>query len=73
MEYFGEGLKKMRESKRISQSELAKRLDIQQPNISRWELGKVNPRSININKICEALRCTEKELANMIPVEDSKE
>ena len=40
---YGEELKYQRESRNLSQSELAKRTGIKQQNISRWESGDALP------------------------------
>jgi DNA-binding XRE family transcriptional regulator len=55
-------LKKMRIEKNITQKELAEMLQITQCNISRWEIGQINPKKINLEKICNIFKCSIKEL-----------
>lgn len=55
MAHIGEKIKIARESKGWTQSELAEKLSIEPPSVSRWESGKTNPKPKQIPKIAEAL------------------
>lgn len=50
---FGEVLRKLRESKRLSQTELGKILGKTQSTIANYEKGKLKPGSDTINKIAD--------------------
>lgn len=53
MPTFGERLKKLREERRVSQSELARRLDTSPRMVLRWEKDEVKPGAdhlVNISK-----------------------
>ena len=52
---FGENLKKLRKRANLSQTELAKQLQINQYNISFWEIGRSEPNIEQIIKLSEIL------------------
>ena len=52
---FGENLKKLRKRANLSQSDLAKQLNINQYNISYWEIGRSEPNIEQIIKLSEIL------------------
>ena len=52
---FGENLKKLRKRANFSQTELAKLLDINQYNISFWEIGRSEPNIEQLIKLSEIL------------------
>ena len=58
-------LRELRERLGISQEELAERVGCHANTIRRWELGYREPRSSDIQKLCEVLNCTEAELLNV--------
>lgn len=43
MKYYGEELKYHRQKAKLSQQDLAKRINTSQQNISRWENNEVEP------------------------------
>lgn len=51
-----------REKAGISQSELAKQLDVTQGAVSQWESGQTRPRSDMLVRLADALKCTVDEL-----------
>lgn len=55
MSKLGDKIKQLRESKNITQQELAKMVDINQTSISKFESGQRNPTPANLKKIAEAL------------------
>ncbi|MBQ7544882.1 MAG: helix-turn-helix transcriptional regulator [Synergistaceae bacterium] len=58
-------LRELRERLGISQEELAERVGCHSNTIRRWELGRREPRSSDIQKLCEILNCTEAELLSV--------
>lgn len=50
---FGKRLKELRESKGLSQMELAKLTDISQSATAKWELNKTEPSASAIIKLAE--------------------
>lgn len=59
---LGLRLKKLRESKGLTQQELAYRINKDHPSINRIEKGKVNPSFFTLLEICEGLELTIKDL-----------
>jgi transcriptional regulator with XRE-family HTH domain len=55
-------LRAMRESRLVSQTELAKLLRTNQSNVSQWETGKTKPWPHTVAKIAAALHCQPEEL-----------
>ena len=58
-------LRELRERLGISQEELAERVGCHANTIRRWELGYREPRSSDIQKLCEVLNCTGAELLSV--------
>ena len=52
---FGLHIRKMRLKKNVSGAELARKLFMDKPNITRLEKGRVNPSLYLIKQICDAL------------------
>ena len=48
-------IRQTRESRGISQRELARRLGVAQPNVARWESGRVNIGVDTLQRIADAL------------------
>lgn len=61
-EIFSENLRNQLYLKRMSQSELAKKLNITEASVSKWVQGVTTPRSKKIDEICTVLRCTIDDL-----------
>ena len=60
-------VKKLREEKGLSQTELAYKIGKDQPSINRLEKGKVNPSIIYLLQICEGLEISIDEfLKNLL-------
>ncbi len=59
-------VKKLREGKGLSQTELAYKIGKDQPSINRLEKGKVNPSIIYLLQICEGLEITIEELVKSL-------
>ena len=56
---FGDLLRRMRESRRVSQSKLAERSDFDHSYISRLECGSRMPTRDAVDRIADALRVTQ--------------
>ena len=55
-------IKKIRESRKMTQSELAERINISTVSLSRYENGVRNPRATELSKMAEVLNCSVDEL-----------
>jgi Predicted transcriptional regulators len=55
IEYFGDKLKSLRKSKKITQADLAERLGISKSSVTAYEQSKVYPSLEVLAKICESL------------------
>ena len=58
----GKQIQKLRESKGISQQELAAKCNFEKSNMSRLEAGRVNPTLSTLEKVSNALDVTLAEL-----------
>ncbi|MEE3343379.1 MAG: helix-turn-helix transcriptional regulator [Bacilli bacterium] len=61
---FGENLKLIRKSKKISQEELAEKLGVSRQSISKWETGENYPTMNNIICLCDIFNCKINELVH---------
>lgn len=61
---FGENLRKLRKGKKISQEELAEKLNISRQSVSKWETGDAYPEMNNILELCRLFNCRINELVN---------
>ena len=57
-------IKQLRKAIGITQEELSERIGVHENTIRLWEKGMREPRSSDIQKLCEGLGCTESELLN---------
>lgn len=55
---FAENLRKIRESRSLSQKELAEMADLSQPAISKFESGEKNPNKRTLRILAQALGVT---------------
>lgn len=58
----GKNIQKIRESKGISQQELAAKCNFEKSNMSRLEAGRVNPTLSTLEKVAKALDISLAEL-----------
>lgn len=58
----GKQIQKLRESKGISQQDLAAKCDFEKSNMSRLEAGRVNPTLSTLEKVANALEVTLAEI-----------
>jgi len=59
---FGENLKRIRIKNNLKQSELAEKMGYKQVTISSWENNRTLPKIDELEKLCEALNCSQYEL-----------
>ena len=59
---FGENLKLIRKSHKISQETLADKLGVSRQSISKWETGENYPSMQNIMCLCTIFKCKINEL-----------
>ena len=58
----GKQIRKIRESKDVSQQELAAKCNFEKSNMSRLEAGRVNPTLATLEKVAKALDVTLAEI-----------
>lgn len=61
---FGENLKLIRKSKKISQEELGELLGVSRQSVSKWETGENYPSMNNIMCLCDIFKCKINELVH---------
>ena len=59
---FSENLQELRKNKKISQEDLAEKLEVSRQAVSKWESGTGYPETEKIIKICEIFGCSMDEL-----------
>ena len=62
---IGEKIRIIRESKGITQQDLAAACDFEKANMSRLEAGRTNPTIFTLFKICQALEISLSELVDV--------
>lgn len=62
---FGENLKRIRMEKGMTQKQLADKIMISTPNISRWENGEAYPQIIWVYAIANALQVNPEVLIKL--------
>lgn len=63
-ELIGKRVKQIRMDRGLSQAELAKKMNWQQPDISDLEHGRHNPKSDTLDKLAKALKVSISELVS---------
>lgn len=58
-------LKALRESRGLSQQQLADRINVNKSSICKWETGVSRPLRKYRAALCQALGCTEQELTQV--------
>lgn len=61
---FGENLKIIRKQKKISQDELAEKLNVSRQSISKWENAESYPTMNNILELCKIFKCHINDLVH---------
>ena len=73
---IGKNIKTMRQSRQITQNELANKLNVTNKAISSWERGRTEPNMGMIEEMCKVFVCTKTELIDGIipePPQDNDE
>jgi len=63
---IGKNIKTMRQSRHITQGELAYKLNVTNKAISSWECGRTEPNMGMIEEMCKIFGCTKTELIDGI-------
>ena len=66
MKTFGENLKEIRQSCKLSQKKFAELMNTSQQRVSEWETDKVEPTLYNIIKMTKILNITFEDLIENI-------
>lgn len=61
---FGDNLRNLRKSKKISQERLAERVGVSRQSVSKWECGEAYPEMNNILSLCEIFHCKINDLVH---------
>ena len=61
---FGDNLKKIRKLKKLSQEELAEKLNVSRQSVSKWETGVASPEMNNLLELCKIFHCKINDLVN---------
>ena len=61
---FGDNLRKLRKSKKLSQEELAEKVMVSRQSVSKWETGEAYPEMNNILELCKIFNCNIGDLVN---------
>lgn len=61
---FGDNLKRLRKNKKISQEQLAEKVNVSRQAVSKWETGEAYPEMNNILELCKIFHCHINDLVN---------
>jgi len=61
---FGENLKIIRKNKKMSQEELAEKVNVSRQSVSKWETGESYPEMNNILELCKIFNCKINDLVH---------
>lgn len=59
---FGDNLKKIRKEKKLSQEQLAEKVNVSRQSVSKWENGEAYPEMNNILELCKIFNCNINDL-----------
>ena len=59
---FGDNLKQIRKSKKMSQEQLAEKINVSRQAVSKWENGETYPEMNNILELCKLFNCKLNDL-----------
>lgn len=54
---FGDNLRQIRKSKKMSQEQLAEKVNVTRQSVSKWENGESYPEMNNILELCKIFNC----------------
>jgi transcriptional regulator with XRE-family HTH domain len=73
MAHVGTRIHKLRQERKMSQQDLARRIGVNQSFISKMESGEqINPNAETLKRLARALGCTTDYLVGMYEDEDSE-
>mgnify|MGYP003291475938 CR=1 FL=1 len=61
---FGDNLRKIRKSKKMSQEQLAEKVNVTRQSVSKWENGESYPEMNNILELCKIFNCKLNDLVH---------
>ncbi len=61
---FGDNLRRLRKSKKLSQEDLAEKVRVSRQSVSKWETGDAYPEMNNILELCKIFHCHINDLVN---------
>ena len=61
---FGDNLRNLRKSKKMSQEKLAEKVGVSRQSVSKWETGDAYPEMNNIMILCKIFGCNINDLVN---------
>lgn len=61
---FGDNLRNLRKSKKLSQETLAEKVGVSRQSVSKWETGEAYPEMNNILTLCDIFHCQINDLVN---------
>lgn len=61
---FGDNLQNLRKAKKMSQEELAEKVEVSRQSISKWERGESYPTMNNIMTLCNIFHCNINDLVH---------
>ncbi len=61
---FGENLKNLRKLKKLSQEDLAEKINVSRQSVSKWETGEAYPEMNNLLELCKIFHCKINDLVN---------
>ena len=61
---FGDNLKLIRKNKKMSQEELAEKVNVSRQSVSKWETGEAYPEMNNILELCKIFNCKINDLVH---------
>ena len=61
---FGDNLRKLRKSKKISQEKLAEKIGVSRQSVSKWECGDAYPEMNHIMDLCKIFKCHINDLVH---------
>ncbi|QOG03487.1 helix-turn-helix domain-containing protein [Flavobacterium sp. MDT1-60] len=70
LQKFGKKIKEIRESKGLTQAQVAHKIDKDRESIARLERGAVNPTYLYLLEICVGLEITMEELMKLTTTEN---
>lgn len=61
---FGDNLRQIRKSKKMSQEQLAEKVNVTRQSVSKWENGESYPEMNNILELCKIFNCKMNDLVH---------